>query len=305
MTRPLSTLSALVLLAACEPGGSKNDSGDALFDDRATGCVPVDTTPVSWTETTTIPALHGEGRVSVTAPGDRGHGLLTAQVSWSAYEGTPAVGFTNAEESLVDQFLTPDDDHQMLLAEAQLRAGDTIELRVGEFMAATTNDAYPLSFSVDFTWQPVADCWEANDTQGSAVDLPRDTPSEAWLLGTHAPTVQEDYTFTEHDDHYRILVPEGATRLIVDIDWPVADGALEALVYSADSEPYFAADYGYSGGEWGGALRLEAEVTPGDWMLNVQYFDGPTFDAWAAKEEDGSQRADVWDTPYTFEARVE
>ena len=55
----------------------------------------------------------------------------------------------------------------------------------------------------------------------------------------------------------------------------------------------------------GGTLLLEAEVTPGDWMLNEQSFDGPVFDAWAARDEDGSKRADTWDTPYTFVAWVE
>lgn len=248
--RALPLLVAAVL-PACDLTSSKGDTGGALLDDRPTGCQPVDTTPVSWSETVSIPEVNGEGRVTVTAPGDRGHGILGATVTWGAYSGEPVAGFINAEDSLIDVFLMPEDTHQALLSEATLRAGGSIELRVGDFASAEEADAYPLSFSVDFVWQPVADCWESNNTQATAVDLPRDTPSEAWLLGTFAPTVQDDYTFTNHDDHYRILVPEGATRLDVEVDWPVQDGALQALLYSADSEPYFAADYGYSGGEWG------------------------------------------------------
>jgi|GEM_PF-3919741 len=290
------------LSTACTPTEPK-DSGDLLDDIPLTsGCVPIEDEPQAWNETLQFTSQEDAGKtVSFSSPMSRGQGILRAEVSWSPYAGGPDVGFTNGLGEKVSAHVYPEDTPSAV-AEAMVGAGDTVVLDATQF-GTGLEEEYPITLSVSFSWTPMNDCWEDNTEAGETVDLPLDEPAEALLQGSHGAT--GSYVHLSHDDHYRVQVPEGATRLLVDASFPVTDGSLALSAYRLDEGPTSRTGETYAGGSYSSSATLDVEVTPGDWVVFVQKWEGEAFDAWATKADDGPSRPDSWDTPYTLVARVQ
>ncbi len=298
---PLVSL-ALCAAVGCEPlGGDTKDSGGALLagDDLESGCVPVDDTPRSWTETLSFASPEdAEQRSAFTSDMARGHGILRAEVSWSAYHGGPQVGFTNAQEEWVSAHVYPEDTPS-LVAETTVGAGGRVELLATQF-GTGLDEEYPITLDVAYQWTPVDDCWEDNSTVATLVDLPRDTPVEAMLVGSYASPDDAGFTHLSQDDHYRVRVPEGATTLEVDVSFPVQDGSLAISAFRVGEDSYHRRGETYAGGSYAATTTLSIDAEPGDWIVFVQQWEGPTFLAWATRTDDGPVRPDLWDQPYTL-----
>ncbi len=299
--RRLSTTLTFVCLAAgCDPTGADKDSGDTLLgEDLVAGCVAVDDLPQSWEETLTFTSPDTtDARTSFTSPMNRGHGILHADVRWSSYAGGPDIGFVNAADARISAQLYPEDTPSMV-AEATLGAGEAIDLQATQF-GPGLDEEYPITLQVAFSWTPVADCWEDNSQPDAPVDLPLQTVAEAFLIGTHAAFSEDAYYFGSTDDFYRVRVPEGTSRLSVDVSFPVTNASVAVSVFPLGDDPYYRTDNVYAGGSSAPSATLEVDVTPGDYVVAVQKWEGGANEAWASRTDDSPSRPAHWDTPYTL-----
>jgi hypothetical protein len=291
-------------LGGCDPSSSDKDSGDSLLgEDLVSGCVPVDDQPQSWNETLTFTSPDtSDARASFTSPMTRGHGILRAEVSWSAYAGGPEVGFINAADSRVSAHVYPEDTPSMV-AEASLGAGESIDLQATQF-GTGLDEEYPITLNVAFAWTPVSDCWEDNSTPDTPVDLPLETTAEAHLVGTHAAFPEDTYYFGSTDDFYQVRVPEGASTLTVDASFASVDGSIAVAVFPLGEDPCYRTDNVYAGGSSASTATLETAVEPGDYVIAVQKWEGGPFETRATRTDDGPTRPDFWQQSYTVTASV-
>ena len=113
------------------------------------------------------------------------------------------------------------------------------------------------------------------------------TTAEAFLIGTQRT-----------DDFYRVRVPEGASKLAVDVTYAVTNASV--AVFPLGEDPYNRTDNVYAGGSSAPSATLELDVTPGDTIVAVQKWEGGATEAWASRTDDYPSRPAHWDTPYTL-----
>lgn len=301
--RPVA-LSTLLLTLACTGGGpapTENPSDEPPVTD----CTPWEAATDTWSESGQLSGFEDTAQLSPRARGTRGQGILTATLSWTSYDGTlmlVADGATTLEARPLDEETT-----QVDLAVA-LAWDETVALTVKEF-AASTEETYPVEYTIDYHWRDVVDCFEPADSPATARALGLDHTVQAYAIGSFNQAPAEDGSSAPRDDYYRIEVPEGAEEIQVDLGFEVDGITLEAVLFAEGADPE-----GQSGTRFGDPdyaephATLTRAVTPGTWLLRVR--DWGT-DATSSAHEGHVSPAGTaigappeWTTPYTLRVGV-
>ena len=88
----------------------------------------------------------------------------------------------------------------------RLQGNTTYELRV---VPLNFRDDEPNGYTVEYAYEPLVDCYEANDTRETAKRIPLDTPIKAFLHPGIGPNSSRIVSFTA-DDWYWSSSPRSA-----------------------------------------------------------------------------------------------
>ncbi|MCA9621245.1 MAG: hypothetical protein KC731_19620 [Myxococcales bacterium] len=183
----------------CHTGGGGSGGEDTCYQ----GTMDMGAEAADWA----IP--NEEDSYTVTAPADPGGGLYRFKLTVNHPDAVPWLEIHNKN--------TPD-GAAMLGGSAATTAneqewngvfvawpGQTYDVKVFEFVNAPT-DAHPVNYSLSWTFEPLVDCYEPNDTLAEAALVKRGQTVEAYLVAGY-----ETDSLGSILDHYAVQVDEPTT----------------------------------------------------------------------------------------------
>ncbi len=262
--RPLMPLLALAGCLPLSDAVTPTDTAAAPSD-----CLPNEESPEAWQLSGSLDGPDAVVSFPIAASATRGEGIARATLSFGAFGGSPRlqllaepqdsfpVATANAGVVGTPEYATE------VFVEWEMRADAEGTVVVDHALASGEPGDYPVPFTLDVAWTPIADCWEDDDRPEDAARAVVGEVIEAFASGTP----RSDSSLREGDDDwFRLLVPEDATGLSLRLEPPASIiGRLE--VYEGDGRTVLGAVAAVNPGE-----PLSLDVDAGGEVL-VRVFD--------------------------------
>ncbi len=188
-------------------GGPAEVTQDGGTPDGATGedlgeCTPYTPATIAGTKTGSFAA--NDDVVTIPLPAtDVGGGLLKITMTAERALET-SIWLLEGEKKDEGRWEAGVMDGETGSFHVRLQGNTTYELRV---VPLNFRDDEPNGYTVEYAYEPLVDCYEANDTRETAKRIPLDTPIKAFLHPGIGPNSSRIVSFTA-DDWYWFELPE-------------------------------------------------------------------------------------------------
>ena len=311
MRHPIHTIALAIALAACDPGSSGDEDTAAEDTDTGgggpdsveeqTGCDLYEPVSETWGVEGKLETPGTTLDVSASSRGAVGQGTLRAEVSFDSFDGALALRAEGA--STVEAYPLDVGDTAASLT-VLIGNGEGVNLDLYDIYVGD-GSAYPIDYSVQYTWTDIVDCFEDNGSEADARYLARDEPHQGMLLGSFNFASGEEGTYSPRDDFYRVTVPEGASGLDVVVSFDTEDIILEAVVYAPGEDPNLEWELLVGSELYPSTDTLVVERPPGEYFLRIREgginFSSSLYEASTSPAGTAVEQPEEWTVPYTVQ----